>query len=177
MFLRPPASYRLPGTVRTIRIRITCEEHTDITPLSRHEIPLANVCSLRQHFIKQPNFETNFSTSFKDQFERHASSQNYTAQQKAKAKVDAIHKELISHYLCGSIAAAQLHDYGSVDLTYLQRLSIYQRMCHDAGKTVCETIAGSLDSLKDRPYVNIIDLIDACRSKTVPRTFDDFNEL
>jgi hypothetical protein len=50
-------------------------------------------------------------------------------------------------------------------------------MCRHTGKLIRKAINGCLLSLKQRPFVNIISLIDACRTKQDPYTYDDWTSF
>lgn len=140
----------------------------------QHGIPECDIHLFRKHFAERLDFKPDPSASFNDQFSQLASSQNLTEPKIRTARVAAIRDELISHYLPGGLPIAQMNSRDRINLMPQQTLQIYQAMCRHAGKLVGRTISGCLLSLKHRPFVNIIDLIDACRAKQELDTYNNW---
>lgn len=146
--------------------------------MQQHGVPECEIRFFRRHFAERPDFKPDPSASFNDQFEQLASSQNLSQPEKRVARVGAIRDELISYYLPGGIPIDQVDDARrEIKLNPDQTLQIYQAMCRHTDKLVGVTIDGCLLSLKQRPWVNIIDLIDANRAKRMPTLFENWSYL
>jgi hypothetical protein len=141
----------------------------------------------RKTFTSQLNFTPNPKVEFKKEFKRLASSQQWTAIEARRARVDAIRDETIRHFLPDGvrISAEQDDDDGYMDLDDDQTLEIYLAMCRKAGKptrdrpdqNISDRIDLCLITLKDKPYVNILDFVDMYRTGRPIRTFGDRNEF
>lgn len=142
--------------------------------LPEHEMRL-----FRTTFKQLPGFTPTPNESFKDEFNRFASSQGLSQHEKRVARVDAIRNEVIRHLLPDGVRifAEQDDDNGYVRLDYDQRLLIYQVMCRKARKLVHATVVESLIELKQRPFVNILDLVDTYRTGQEVRTFENFKQF
>ncbi|PVI01181.1 hypothetical protein DM02DRAFT_362608 [Periconia macrospinosa] len=126
------------------------------------------------------DFKPDSSLPFKDDFKRWASSQSQSLNSipMQKRKVVAIRDELIAYYLPSGVHPDQIDDDGDVNLTKDQTLEAYQAMCKHTGKPEGWTIDECLTALKKQPpYVNIIDLIDACRTRSSPQKFYDWYDF
>jgi hypothetical protein len=129
----------------------------------------------KAHFAKRADFKPNPSAPFFDEYTRFVATQSYTKPRQRRAgKVEAIRDEIISYFLPGGVPIDQVDDDGKIHLNPDQTLSIYQKMCKFAGKHIEVTIRESLLSLKNRPRINIIDLIDSCRADRKPLRFTDW---
>lgn len=142
-----------------------------------HDFPRSEIRIFRKHFAERADFKPDHEASFSDQFKQLASTQRFDRAAFRRAKVHAIRDELISFYLPGGIPIDHLGEDNEIHLAPNETLQIYQAMCRHAGKLVGKTIAGCLLSLKQQPYVNIIDLINACRKKRNPQLFDDWDDF
>ncbi|KAH4056272.1 hypothetical protein HBH98_032530 [Parastagonospora nodorum] len=145
--------------------------------IQQHGVPECDIRFFRRHFAERPDFKPDPSASFNDQFEQLASSQNLSQPEKRVARVGAIRDELISYYLPGGIPIDQVDENGEIELKPDQTLQIYQEMCRHTDKLVGVTSEGCLLSLKLRPFVNIINLIDANRAKQEPKLFHHWREF
>ncbi|KAF1914979.1 hypothetical protein BDU57DRAFT_520251 [Ampelomyces quisqualis] len=142
-------------------------------------IPVNNIRLFQKTFRLQNNFVPDPLASFKEEFNRLASSQNWDELYLRKARVDAIRDEIIKHCLPDGIRISieQDDDEGYVDLDEDQCLEVYQAMCRKAGKTVRPTIDTCLLELKDAPFVNIIDFVDSFRNGEELHTFADWENF
>jgi len=150
-------------------------------------LPDGQIRLFRKTFTSQPNFTPNPKAEFKKEFKRLASSQQWTAPQARRARVDAIRDEIIQHFLPDGIRISedQDDDEGYTNLDDDQTLEIYLAMCRKAGKVirdrpdqdVSDRIDLCLMALKDKPYVNILDFVDTYRTGRPVRTFGGWNEF
>jgi hypothetical protein len=103
-----------------------------------------------------------------------------TQHQQRATRVMAMQYEIVFNYLEEGLAADQVHDDPQIiNLTYNQKLSIYQAMCKRSGKTPGESIPACTDKLKKAPFINIHDFVDTFRTgggQTV-RHFWDFDDF
>jgi hypothetical protein len=130
-------------------------------------------------FKLQPNFMPNPTASFKQEFQRFASSQQMTDDVRRKARVDAIRDEIIQYFLPEGVRISdeQDDDEGYVHLDDDQTLEVFQAMCRKAGKSVHSSIDESLLELKRCPFVNILDFVDTFRTGTDIRTFRNWKKF
>ena len=141
---------------------LKCEDRRSaISYLHNSGIPDDQIRLFRKTFKSQPSFTPNPNASFKHEFNRFASSQQWTGHEKRRARVDAIRDEIIHHFLPDGIriSAEQDDDEGYVDLDDAQTLEIFQGMCRKARKSIYLSIDLCLLELKSCPYVNIMDFV------------------
>lgn len=160
---------------------IKCEDRTSAVDLMRiNGIATDSIRLFRGAFEPQINFVPNPTATFKDEFRRFASTQQWTQEETRKARVDAIRDEIIKHCLPNGVRVLNEQDVdekGDVRLDEEQYLEVYQAMCRRAGKRVRRTIDDNLLELHDKPYVNILDLIDAFRMGQKLRTFQKWRDF
>lgn len=130
-------------------------------------------------FIKLPNFTPDPTASFKDEFERLASSQQMSQDVKRKAKTLSLHDQIVQYFLPDGVRYDPDADDDD-DEIYLnddEALQIYQAMCRLAHKPVHSTMNPCLIELKKRPYVNIMDFVDTYRTGQPVRTFENWHRF
>lgn len=138
----------------------------------------------QNHFSTFQNFKPDENRSFADEFDALASSQgwNQGSNEYREQKTIALRKELDYHYIDRDTRIKREDDSdddvgshgGTEHLTEEDRLKGYQEFCHEVGKPPGRTIEECIATLKDKPYVNIIDLIDARRMKKKFKTYVSF---
>jgi hypothetical protein len=142
-------------------------------------IPSHHIRFFRKTFKHGLGFKPNPTSSFKQEFDRFASSQRWSDQEKRKARVDAIRDEIIQHVLPDGIriSAEQDDDEGYVDLEDDQTLEVFQAICRKVGKPAPPSINSCLVQLKAAPYVNILDFVDCYRTGIKIQTFTDWDKF
>jgi hypothetical protein len=162
-----------------LTVNICAAQQEAITYLRCKGIPNDEIRFFRKTFKQEKGFEPNPTASFKQEFNRFASSQRWSNQEKRKARVDLIRDEIIQHFLPDGIriSAEQDDDEGYVHLDEGQALEVFQAMCRKVGKPVPSSIHQCLRELKAAPYVNIWDFVDCYRTGTRIQTFWNWFEF
>ncbi|UKZ68731.1 uncharacterized protein TrAtP1_009753 [Trichoderma atroviride] len=127
--------------------------------------------SSQSHFAQFENFTPNDAASFDDEFGRLASSQNWVpgSQLYARERTIAMREELKLHYFSQS----QPLDGTDEELTEEETLKGYQSLCQEVRIPPSDSIAECKKHLK-KTLVNIVDLIDARRTRKEVKVWDDF---
>jgi hypothetical protein len=146
--------------------------------LQGNGIPDEEIRLFRKTFKQQPDFTPNPTAPFKQEFQRFESSQQWTKQEARKARVDFIRDEIIKYCLPDGIRIdLDQNEEDRWNLDDDQCLEVYQAMCQKARKPVHSTINECLLELKRRPFVNLLDFIDAWRTGSGLRTFDNWSDF
>jgi len=131
-------------------------------------------------FQRINGFTPSQSIPMREEFKRYAKALRLTIKRdRDSALGTAMHDEIIYHYLPEGLKLNQINkSTGTITLYPNQKLHIYQAMCRQSHKTPYPTIEACLYELKyEAPYVNIVDLIDTCRTGQKLKTFDIWNEF
>ncbi|KAK3941813.1 hypothetical protein QBC46DRAFT_406877 [Diplogelasinospora grovesii] len=126
----------------------------------------------QSHFAKFENFTPNDDASFDHEFARLASSQNWIpgSQQYTRERTIAMRQELKLHYFSQS----QPPDGTDEELPEEDKLKGYQNLCDEVGIPPSDSIAECKKHLKNT-LVNIVDLIDARRTRQEVKVWHDFD--
>ncbi|RSL42691.1 hypothetical protein CEP51_016453, partial [Fusarium floridanum] len=125
----------------------------------------------QSHFSKFENFTPDENASFDHEFARLASSQTWVpgSQMYTRERTIAMRQELKLHYFS---QPRPLHDTNE-ELTEEEKLQGYQELCHEVRIPPSDSIAECKKHLKNT-LVNIIDLIDARRTRKAVKVWHDF---
>ncbi|PNP37331.1 hypothetical protein TGAMA5MH_10772 [Trichoderma gamsii] len=125
----------------------------------------------QSHFAQFEDFTPDDDASFDDEFARLASSQNWIpgSQLYTRERTIAMRQELKLHYFSQS----QPLDGTDEELTEEEKLKGYQNLCQEVRIPPSESIAECKKHLKNT-LVNIVDLIDARRTRKEVKVWHDF---
>ncbi|RSL79794.1 hypothetical protein CDV31_017174 [Fusarium ambrosium] len=125
----------------------------------------------QSHFSKFENFTPDENASFDHEFARLASSQTWVpgSQMYTRERTIAMRQELKLHYFS---QPRPLHDTNE-ELTEEEKLQGYQELCHEVRIPPSDSIAECKKHLKNT-LVNIVDLIDARRTRKAVKVWHDF---
>ncbi|KAM3447979.1 hypothetical protein MY3296_008185 [Beauveria thailandica] len=130
----------------------------------------------QSHFTKFENFIPDDDAPFDDEFARLAASQEWIAgsQEYTKERTIAMRAELKSHYFSSSQKSEQLPEDATADeMSKEAILEGYQALCGEVGLTRYDTTEECQRELK-KTLVNIVDLIDARRTRKEVKVWQDF---
>ncbi|KAH7121870.1 hypothetical protein B0J13DRAFT_531997 [Dactylonectria estremocensis] len=141
------------------------------TSIKEEEYPNAPPPSSQSHFAKFENFKPDNDASFENEFARLASSQEWVpgSQQYTRQRTIAMSQELKLHYFSQSQP-----DRIDEELTEEEKLEGYQGLCHEVRIPPGDSIDECKKELKST-LVNIVDLIDARRTRKEVKVWDDFD--
>ncbi|KAF3074831.1 hypothetical protein CFAM422_003030 [Trichoderma lentiforme] len=142
---------------------------------SQDEPQIAPPPSSQSHFDKFQNFTPTHDAPFDKEFARLALSQQWIpgSQQYTKQRTIAMREELKTHYFSSQTQNPNNSSTQEEDLTEEDILQGYQDLCIEVGIPPCDTTAECKENLKKK-LVNIVDLIDARRTKKKVRVWRDF---
>ncbi|CAI6340758.1 unnamed protein product [Periconia digitata] len=126
----------------------------------------------------QQAYVPNTTIDFDEDFREFASTQGLSKRDFKEKRTMAISDTIIDYCLRGGVGVSQLRRDGKAQLTHAQVCSILKGICNHLGKKVGATIKDCVEEIKTKAsFVNIIDLINACRKGNSPRTFSNWNEF
>ncbi|SPO01699.1 uncharacterized protein DNG_04372 [Cephalotrichum gorgonifer] len=125
----------------------------------------------QSHFAKFDNFVPDDGASFDHEFARLASSQEWapSSREYIQERTIAMREELKYHYFSQSQRLGTLNE----ELTEEQKLAGYQDLCREVGIPAMDSVDQCKKQLKNT-LVNIVDLIDARRTKKGVKVWDNF---
>ncbi|KAM3436498.1 hypothetical protein MY4824_004273 [Beauveria thailandica] len=129
----------------------------------------------QSHFTKFENFIPDDDAPFDDEFARLAASQEWIAgsQEYTKERTIAMRAELKSHYFSSQKLEQLPEDATADEMSEEAILEGYQALCGEVGLTRYDTTEECQRELK-KTLVNIVDLIDARRTRKEVKVWQDF---
>ncbi|KAM3435765.1 hypothetical protein NHJ13734_005409 [Beauveria thailandica] len=129
----------------------------------------------QSHFTKFENFIPDDDAPFDDEFARLAASQEWIAgsQEYTKERTIAMRAELKSHYFSSQKLEQLPEDATADEMSKEAILEGYQALCGEVGLTRYDTTEECQRELK-KTLVNIVDLIDARRTRKEVKVWQDF---
>jgi hypothetical protein len=157
------------------------------TGVGNGEVPM-----FENHFANFNGFEPKPTLPFAEEFDRLASSQQWEKGSGTyrQQRVAAMSKEL--QFQFSQSTPRVKNEPGSDDSTYesgsdgdnkeelteeQRDLRVYQNLCREVNKPPSATAEECIVTLKDAPYVNLIDLINTRRTGSQPKTYDSWDEF
>ncbi|KAK1613524.1 hypothetical protein BDP81DRAFT_466777 [Colletotrichum phormii] len=149
----------------------TSRENITLPPSSSQAPPPAS----QSHFATFDNFTPDDSASFDHEFARLASSQEWLpgSQQYTRERTIAMREELESHYFPSTPPIIN-NNKRTKRLIKEQQLKGYQDLCREISLPLGDSVDECKKSLKST-LVNIVDLIDARRTHSAVRVWQDFD--
>lgn len=129
----------------------------------------------QSHFAQFENFTPNDDASFDDEFARLASSQSWMpgSQLYARERTIAMRQEIKLHYFTRSQPLDGTDQVPTEELTEEEILKGYQTLCQEVQIPPSDSVVECKKNLK-KTLVNIVDLIDARRTRKEVKVWDDF---